>query len=207
MGMTRYMAAIAILITLTIAAPAVAQSNPNAAVQAQRAALEHQLVLAKEKAEMLGILQRQLQEAKDPGFLLRLSDADLAAYPAKIRTEEARVAEIAADLGIPAQDWRASDAKTADEVTREQTCRATPQCMADRQAKILRATMCADLAEIREMQERIKIERANPSGVVDLRELHDDGDIIQRDQARVAAKKAEYVKIARKPFAASMCSP
>ena len=174
-------------------------------VQAQIAASQRQQVADKEKAEMLGILQRQLREASDAGFLARLSDADLAAYPAKIKAEETRVNAVSADLGLPVQDWQASDTKTAEEVAKEQACRAAPQCMSERQAKVLRIAMCADLAEIRNMQERIKIERANPGGVVDLQELHDDGETIQRDQADLASKKLDHMKLTRKPFTEAMC--
>jgi hypothetical protein len=176
-----------------------------AVIQAQIAASQRQQVADKEKAEMLGILQRELREASDTGFLARLSDADLAGYPAKIRAEEARVTAISADLGLPTQDWQASDAKTDDLVTKEKACRAAPQCMADRQAKALRDAMCADLAEIRNMQERIRIERANPGGVVDLQELHDDGETIQRDQADLASKKAEHLRLIHKPFTETVC--
>jgi len=50
------------------------------------------------------------------------------------------------------------------------------------------------------MQERIRIEKANPGGVIDLAELHDDGEIIQRDQATLASKKSEYQKLTHKSF-------
>jgi len=216
---------LALLLSLTIAAPAIAQGHDwgqactglrgqqqvecqRAQVQAQIAAAQRQQAVAKEKAEMLAILQRQLQEARAPGFLASLSAADLAAYPTKIRSENARVAEIFADLGLPKQDEQtaqAAEAETTDKVAKEQTCRATPQCMTDRQAKALRADMCADIAEIKDMQERISIERANPSGVVDLRELHDDGDTIQRDQAKLATEKSAYAKLTHKSFTASAC--
>ena len=65
--------------------------------------------------------------------------------------------------------------------------------------------MCATIAEIHDMHERIRTERANPSGVVDLVELHDDGQIIQNDQAALASKKAEYLKLTHKAFTQTQC--
>lgn len=55
------------------------------------------------------------------------------------------------------------------------------------------------------MRERIRIEKSNPGGVVDLHELHSDGEVIQRDQADLALKKPVYQKLAHKPFTEALC--
>jgi hypothetical protein len=169
-------------------------------VNAQIAASERQQKLASERAEALSLAQKSLQEAKDPNFLAKLSDPELAGYVALEQGRQDRIGIIFADLGLPKQDSQASMASVASKVAAELTCRADTQCMAARQAKALASRMCSNIAMIRNMQERIRVERANPSGVVDLAELHDDGDIIQRNQAELAQAKAQYLTLTHKAF-------
>lgn len=174
-------------------------------VQGNISALMRQRQLEAEKAEA-GKLGRDLMaEAQHPEFRVRMSDVALAGYVATVRAREARINAIMIDLGHKPVDPTAFGDAAAAEVAKEQACRVDSGCMAGRQAAALAQTICSNLNEIRTMQERIRIERANPSGVVDLAELHDDGEIIQRDQANVDASKASYVKVTKKAFDSSVC--
>jgi hypothetical protein len=192
-----------------------------AVIKAQIGASERQQIAKKEKHELLGILNRLVLEVEtadcSPGedkmathcgqhWVRGLSDTDLNGAVALVQNQVDRVKAISTDLAVPMDPSITNQVmQTTDAVTKEKTCRVTPQCMTDRQAKALRDDMCADLAEIRSMQERIRIEKANPSGVVDLKSLHDDGETIQRDQADLKSKGADYLKLTHKPFIQAMC--
>jgi hypothetical protein len=192
-----------------------------AVIHAQIAASEREQQAAQEKAEAVRLLNQMLTEIDtadcSPGvavgtnrcgqhWVRGLSDADLEGAVALAQGQVDRVAAIQAALGLSSDPGNASlPARVAADVAKEKSCRATPQCMIDRQAKALQEDMCAIIGEIHDMQERMRIERANPSGVVDLAELHDDGQIIQNDQAMLAAKKAEYLKLTHKAFTEALC--
>lgn len=190
-------------------------------IQATVAASERELAVQREKAEATTLLNQLILETDTadcpPGVALGtnhcgqhwvqgLSDADLDGAVALVQSQVDRVAAILTDLGQPPDPQNVSQPTvTAALVAKEKSCRATPQCMIARQAKALREEICALVAEIQNMRERIRIERANPSGVVDLVELHDDGEIIQNDQAALASKKAEYLKLTGKAFPETQC--
>ena len=176
-----------------------------AAATANISTLQRQRLVDAERVEA-GKLSRDLMaEAQHPELRVKMSNDALAGYVATVRAREARINAIMIDLGHKPVDPTAFGDSAAAEVAKEQACRADSVCMAGRQTAALVKTICINLNEIRTMQERIRIERANPSGVVDLVELHDDGEIIQRDQAIVDASKASYVKIAKKAFDSSVC--
>lgn len=177
-----------------------------AVLEANMAAAERDRKAAAGKAELARIAEQEKRETNDPTFFPRLSDADLAAYPAKFRGYNARMNAIFADLNISKLDAQAAESAIDEQVAKEQACRATPACINARRAAALQLELCQLTGEIRAMQERIRIEKANPSGVVSLADLHADGATIQRDQAAIDAKAPEFQKAAGKPFAAAtMC--
>ena len=190
-------------------------------VQAVEASLERERVVAQEKAEWVALLQKLQREAVEtddcsPGVPLGtnncgqhwvrdLSDTDLDGAVALVQGQVDRVAAIDTDVGAPVTSNANIVTHTAELAAKEKACRASALCMAARRAKALVQDICAAIAEIQSMQERMRIEHANPSGVVDLVELHDDGEIIQRDQAILARDKSEYLKVGKKPFVVTTC--
>jgi hypothetical protein len=83
----------------------------------------------------------------------------------------------------------------------EKACRASPKCLADRQAAkeeqafftgIVQPMCVAD--QDREIARAdLARERSNPSGVVDLRRMHLDGASIQSDERTLASLARDYV--------------
>ena len=107
-------------------------------------------------------------------------------------------------LGLAAPDWTAVDAKRDATVAKEVACRAT-QVHGPAPGRCNREQHLANLGNIRVLTARIAAERANPSGVVDLADLHSSGEDIQIAQANVAGLKVQYAKLTGKPFDASVC--
>ncbi|MBX3203343.1 MAG: hypothetical protein KF850_39720 [Labilithrix sp.] len=62
------------------------------------------------------------------------------------------------------------------------------------------------MADKKEAQQQIAAERANPSGVVGLRTLHDLGERVQYDDASIGSLKRDYQSLAKKPFTEAACS-
>ena len=179
------------------------QQNEQVAAQRQQMANHQRLVAEKQLAE--AILYRQLRDAKDPEFFIKLSDADLAAYPAKIRAEDAQVAAIDRDLGVAVPDTSQTEALTASLVQKEQACRQDKKCLTNRQAAVLAQQICFAYAQGLQGRAEIRRERANPSGVVDLESLHDSGELVQNSDEQVAAGKAAYAKLTGRPFSTASC--
>lgn len=93
-------------------------------------------------------------------------------------------------------------ARELDEnVSIEISCRASPKCMGGRLAK----PICDALSDKRAAQQGIAEERRNPSGVVDLRALHDLGERIQDDDATIADLERKYASMTRQSFSANAC--
>lgn len=81
-------------------------------------------------------------------------------------------------------------------VERERSCRASVKCMADRAFREdVVKVMCSHERTIALAKADIERERSNPSGVVDLEVLHDDGDTIQREQDALDALRPKYVAV------------
>ncbi len=82
------------------------------------------------------------------------------------------------------------------------TCDPTAASAKVEQAKALSAqsmTLARDIAllttEIAQLRQYIAEEKANPSGVVDLRRLHELGEDIQIDQGQMAVDKASKARV------------
>ena len=94
----------------------------------------------------------------------------------------------------------------------ELQCRASAQCMAARaKAHEMKAiadaleSVCFAVQQRAQTVAAIAAERANPTGVVDLATLHSLGQTLQGIDAALPGLKAEYTRVAHKPFAASAC--
>lgn len=200
-----------------------AQAAAERVLSADQVRVAREIVVAKEKAEAHDLAVQGLQRTQGPGgvadggayWLQGLSDANLDNAVAIEQKREDRLAYLIGDLGIvvpsmpPPPPGYNPAKRLAELVVKEKACRAAPRCVADRLAqqklKELTEDMCSRLGTIQEMQEEIRTERANPSGVVNLKTLHDDGDTIQRYEYDLAPLKAEYTKIAHKQFSAASC--
>jgi hypothetical protein len=181
------------------------QACEKAAIQANIDEFQHKQALGAEKDEMMEILAREIREAKDPNFLVNLSDGELAGYMAKLHVEADRLAAIRVDLKMAPATPDGFFIEWERLVTKEKACRADTKCMADRQAAELAKPLCVNVAQIRFLQDRIKTEKANPSGVVDLADLHSTGEDIQIIQARLANNKAAYFAATKRAFDEKTC--
>ena len=105
-----------------------------------------------------------------------------------------------------AEGWAA---RLDAEIDRTQTCVLTPGCMAARAAADVKEVLepvCALIAQRAKDVRDLAREKANPSGVVDLKLLHTIGEEIQWiDNEEMPARKARYTAEAHKPFNASLC--
>ncbi len=104
-----------------------------------------------------------------------------------------------------ASDIDALESVIKQAIAKETACRATPQCMNERKKRDLIATICADIPLLRDNERALREERANPAGVVDLEVLHGLGASIQNFTREIDSAKREYAKVAKRPFAESMC--
>jgi hypothetical protein len=67
------------------------------------------------------------------------------------------------------------------------------------------ATICGLTTQLQQAQARIAKEKANPSGVVDLADLHTTGQMVQAYTAIIASRKALFLRDRKKAFNAAMC--
>ena len=122
----------------------------------------------------------------------------------KATYEDRQSANLAAQTR-PTEVWATS---TDAAIDREIQCRATPQCLADR-AKLrldqATAPICNLLQQRASAVQDIALENSNPSGVRDLRVLHDAGETMQAVDAQLPALKSRYAALAHKPFAPAAC--
>ncbi|NOU27134.1 MAG: hypothetical protein HOO96_04425 [Polyangiaceae bacterium] len=91
--------------------------------------------------------------------------------------------------------------RTEDAIAEELKCRASDVCQAQRIAD----AACAALADRRDAQQQIALERRSPGGVVNLQLLHDLGERVQADDATITTSKADYATLAKKPFTSALC--
>ena len=96
------------------------------------------------------------------------------------------------------QRWAAAIEK---DVSEEEACRASVECMTARAA----APICDAIERRRQWMQDMAKERRNPSGYVNPKYLHELGQSIQDEDAKVAELKPQFAAAAKKPFAESMC--
>jgi len=105
----------------------------------------------------------------------------------------------AAEVDEQVSRWSAAlDAAIAQELT----CRASPECLAQR----VGGQICGVLADRREAVVTMAREKSNPGGVVALVTLHDLGEKIQFDDARLGQLRANYTALAHRAFSDGTCS-
>lgn len=126
--------------------------------------------------------RRGLPEVRKTAGLLRCYDPSAAA-------------------GVDEQVSRWSAALDAA-IAQELTCRASPDCMAQR----VGAKICGVLADRREAVAAMSRERSNPGGVVDLVTLHDLGEKTQFDDATLGQLRANYTALAHRAFNDATCA-
>lgn len=116
---------------------------------------------------------------------------------AQQRELDARVAPILA--------WAKAEDVAIDQET---ACRASTACVAARAKAHLDAAVapvCAALRQRADDVATIARENSNPSGVRDLRVMHDAGEDIQAIDAQMPALKAAYASVAKKAFSTAAC--
>jgi hypothetical protein len=127
---------------------------------------------------------------------LRSRIAEVRALVERLRCYDAAAATTAAgDVNVWATELDAA-------ITAEMSCRATPQCLADR----LVPSLCEAIAGRKDALSGIARERQNPSGYVNATLLHDLGEDAQIDAATAADLRKRYTAIAHRPFDDSRCS-
>lgn len=87
----------------------------------------------------------------------------------------------------------------------EAKCRKDKKCMIHRENLNAGADICGSIAIIKNAQEGIRAERANPSGVVNLATLHEYGETIQITQVSLNEQKAEFRTTYKRAFPESIC--
>jgi len=87
--------------------------------------------------------------------------------------------------------------RMADEIA----CRKSPKCMSDR----LAPELCGLIHQREAAQKAIRIERANPGGVVDLVKLHSLGEVVQSLGEQIKQAKSDFAKAVKKPFSDALC--
>lgn len=135
-----------------------------------------------------------------------LSDADLDTVLPGLRAAMQRVNAIAIDVKgqafAPADQIEQTVAETQGFLDRERACRANKKCMAVRATRKAEeqffASVVSPMCEADKLREQARAdmarERANPSGFVDARLLHDDGEQIQASEKAIADLTPEYMK-------------
>jgi hypothetical protein len=73
-------------------------------------------------------------------------------------------------------------------------------------ANRLTPQLCEAIRDRKSAVDGMATEKRNPSGYVDVRLLHDLGQRVQDDDATIAELKADYAKLAHKPFSEASCS-
>lgn len=156
------------------------------------------------------------------GWIEAASDGDLDGAHATVERAALRLKAIALELGesvAPSSDEAARQLLAALDtaVVQEKACRNDKKCMAARAAKkaaaeffdVVVGPMCqADQMRESAIQD-MATERANPSGVVSLGRLHEDGGQIQAANAQLAALAPQYAKFRKHawPGWRKECSP
>lgn len=123
-----------------------------------------------------------------------------------------RLDDINAAMGLPRDSDKIVKA-IAEDVSKERACRASKKCLDARvaarreeQAKQLAQEVCAANDMREDTLRRFAFEKANPSGVVDLRQLHDLGQALQSETPELAAMKANFAKVTGRTWNLAMCA-
>jgi hypothetical protein len=88
----------------------------------------------------------------------------------------------------------------------DKICRTSQACLDLRWAKKTEAIACTTIASRKLAAQQMALEKANPSGVVDLRRLHDLGQAIQDMDAQLVTLRANYKAALHRPLPET-CSP
>jgi hypothetical protein len=154
-----------------------------------------------EQAE-LKVLGAQLRDWS--ASLVTRPDAAVDTAVDEIMASLARMRAIVADCGHPvAEPPPALLEAFQHDVTAEKTCRADAKCIGKRRAEqaerdfftVTVQPMCAADQDRETQRAFIVHENANPSGYVNVVDLHMAGAQIQQDEATLASFAAEYVKV------------
>lgn len=97
-------------------------------------------------------------------------------------------------------EWIFATAKAAKE---EIACRADQSCIDARDVAI---DVCRAERDRDVFNANIKAERENPSGVVDLQELHDEGECLRYTTINVQRSKAHHLQVSKKPWNDNECA-
>lgn len=84
-------------------------------------------------------------------------------------------------------------------------CRKAPACRARRVAIRHAAAACGLVDQERAILESIRLERANPAGVVSLSTLHGLGDALRATREELGIARAEFAKLTKQRFSAEIC--
>jgi hypothetical protein len=95
-------------------------------------------------------------------------------------------------------------AQAAQDQQQQQAIAAAQRAETERTNKI-EWQVCYHLANKQQLERGMAQERANPSGVVDLSELHEYGGDIQAETQYLADSKAEFLKERGRPFTLKDC--
>lgn len=160
--------------------------------RAQTKVITRALAVQAEKQEARNILTRwQGQTSKE--YVENLSDPDLDSAVPTLQGEMDRLSVILADLHLPSDSAQTIFATSSERIAKEQACRHDPKCIGER--KIVRnivIPLCDAHWGLEIAEQTIKVERANPSGVVDLQVLHDAGDAVTTYRSQIAALNPLY---------------
>jgi hypothetical protein len=146
-----------------------------------------------------------------PEYFASAAMGDVAgAVPERISFMKKRLAEVCTSLP-PAKlaEYTAVldsiDANVKRIVENERKCRADARCMAARAVRTREAAeeetfgaevakpLCEAAWNLDAAREAIRVEKANPSGVVDLVSLHQSGQAVQYAQAQITALTPKYM--------------
>ncbi len=183
-----------------------AERERDAATRAQ-AAQDQRGELRAELAQKFANAFRQtdmsdLEEVEDLSALrasLASSKSELEGVVSKLREVDSTAADQAqADIDA----WVAKREKP---ITEEETCRATPKCIADRSERRIALDICRNIDVRKGAYADIAQERSNPSGVVDLNRLHGLGETIQEADSKLATLRKDYARVIHKSFNEAIC--
>jgi hypothetical protein len=129
-----------------------------------------------------------LSEPKQAIVNVRQLVTDLSCYDA----------EAAATASTNVEAWAA---KRNNEITAEESCRASTECMDVRAAQAI----CQTIDDRRQAGKDMAREKQNPSGYVNMTALHDLGSQIQDDDEKLPQMKKEFAASQHHPFNERLC--
>lgn len=213
MGM-KTIAAVAAVLALTFAAgSAHAEESLECHRKASAAGNNYSAVLAAcDKREKLGAeamaILNDLGTRSGLAWLETATPEELDDDVPAAQVAAKRLDEINAAMGLPRDSDKIVKA-IAEDVSKERACRASKKCLDARVAAHREEQMAQEVCDANDMREdtlrRIAYEKANPTGVVDLRQLHDLGQDLQSETPALAAMKANFTKVTGKNWRLAMC--